>query len=251
MLLNCDVGESQDFAVVASDRDVMPFIDLANIACGYHAGSAPTMAATIELARHHGVTIGAHPSYPDRENFGRKSMVLTEQQLQAVLHAQIGSIDSLCLAQNAVLRYVKPHGALYNDMQANLDLFEQVVAVLAVENRGRPEPLRLMTLAMADQQPYLRIAERYQVPLWFEAFADRRYTNTGRLRSREYADAVLDNQAEIITQAKRFARAEPIMTVEGETIVICADTLCVHGDNPAAVATVASIRQALQHNKAD
>lgn len=249
MLLNCDVGESQDFALVVSDREVMPFIDLANIACGYHAGSAPTMAATIELARHHGVTIGAHPSYPDRENFGRKSMVLSDQQLNAVLHAQLGSIDSLCMAQNAVLRYVKPHGALYNDMQANLDLFEQVIAVVAAENRWRPEPLKLMTLAVADQQPYLDIAENYQVPLWFEAFADRRYTQNGRLRSREFVDAVLDTQADIIEQAERFARAESITTVEGEPLTIRADTLCVHGDNPVAVATVASIRKALQQIK--
>ncbi|PTB89798.1 LamB/YcsF family protein [Pseudidiomarina aestuarii] len=246
MLLNCDVGESQDLALVASDQEVFPYIDLANIACGYHAGSAPTMAATIELARHFGVTIGAHPSYPDRENFGRKSMVLSDQQLSAVLHAQIGSIDRLCMAQHTVLQYVKPHGALYNDMQANLELFEQVVAVVAAENRWRPEPLKLMTLATIDQQPYADIAECYQVPLWFEAFADRRYTEDGRLRSRDYADAVLDNQTAIITQAERFARGESITTVEGEPLMIRADTLCVHGDNPAAVATVAAIRQSLE-----
>lgn len=251
MLLNCDLGESNDFQVVATDREVMPYIDLANIACGYHAGSAPTMAATIQLALQHNVLIGAHPSYPDRENFGRKSMALNDAQIAAVLHAQIGSIDRLCQAHQAELRYVKPHGALYNDMQVNLERFEQVVAVVAAENRWRAKPLALMTLAIVDRTEVEAIAKRYQVPLWFEAFADRRYTETGHLRARTFADAVLNESEAIIQQAQSLAQARPIITVEGESLVIHADTLCVHGDNPAAIATVAAIRSALEQLKAD
>lgn len=251
MLLNCDMGESFGAWQMGNDAAVMPYIDMANIACGFHAGSPAIMAETVALAKQHQVLIGAHPAYPDLEGFGRRSMSFQQSELAAILTYQIGAMEAICAQQGETLAYVKPHGALYNDKQSQPHLFETVVQVLAERNRHRQQPLRLMTLAplvstantAATWQQQL--AHRYRVPLWFEAFADRRYEANGQLRARRHADAVLQTSAEILSQAQALAQQHPINASDGSSIQLQADTLCVHGDNAESIATVAAIRKAL------
>lgn len=247
--LNCDMGESYAAWTMGDDPAVMPYIDMANIACGFHAGGPAIMAQTIELAKHHRVTIGAHPAYPDLAGFGRRSLSFSETELQAILWYQLGAMQTLCDALGAQLSYVKPHGALYNDMQASSELFELVCRVVAQCNEVRAQrqlpPLYLLTLARADTQVPQRIAAKHGVQLWFEAFADRRYEADGRLRSRHHADAVLTERAAILQQVEAFKLGQPITAVDGSALVLAADTLCVHGDNPESIATVAAIRQLL------
>ncbi|RUO79675.1 hypothetical protein CWI83_01265 [Pseudidiomarina taiwanensis] len=242
------MAESADHGMVASDREVMPYIDMANIACGFHAGSAPTMLATIALAQQHGVELGAHPSYPDRENFGRTSMQLPAQELRALLLYQLGAMASLCRQANARLSYVKPHGALYNDMQNDRSLFRTVVESIASFNQNHGVSLYLVTLAHPDHAWQSEIAQQFNLALSFEAFADRRYQADGYLTPRRLAGAVLTDEAEILQQAQAFATGSPILCHDGSCLTITADTLCVHGDNPHAIATVSAIRQMLLSN---
>jgi len=247
--LNCDMGESYAAWTMGDDPAVMPYVDMANIACGFHAGGPAIMAQTITLAKRHHVTIGAHPAYPDLAGFGRRHLSFSKHELQAILWYQIGAMQSLCDALDAELSYVKPHGALYNDMQRSSELFEQVCAVVAqcntVRSKRQLPPLYLLTLATADTSLQQSIATKHGVQLWFEAFADRRYEADGQLRGRHHADAVLTDRAEILQQVEAFKRGQPITAADGSALVLAADTLCVHGDNPESIATVAAIRQRL------
>ncbi len=246
MLLNCDMGERCEAWPVGDDAAVMPHIDMASIACGFHAGEPAIMQATIHLAKQHQVRIGAHPGYPDIANFGRRSMQFSAIELRAILLYQIGALDALCRANGVALSYVKPHGALYNDKQKQRELFETVVATIADVNRERKQPLQLVTLAKLDNRWQEEIATDFQVPLLREVFADRRYDPDGSLRSRQHADAVLASRDDILQQALRFARGEAITASDGSQLTLSADTLCVHGDNPESVATIAAIRAALK-----
>ncbi|MDX1705689.1 5-oxoprolinase subunit PxpA [Pseudidiomarina sp.] len=246
MLLNCDMGERCEAWPVGDDAAVMPYIDMASIACGFHAGEPAIMQATICLAKSRQVQIGAHPGYPDLAHFGRRSMQFSASDLRAILLYQIGALDALCRANGVVLRYVKPHGALYNDKQKQPELFETIVRTIAEMNRHREPALQLVTLAKVDNRWQEDIAAKFEVQLLREVFADRRYDPDGSLRSREHADAVLTKRADILQQAVSFARGEPITASDGSKLTLAADTLCVHGDNPESIATVAAIRDALQ-----
>lgn len=247
--LNCDLGESFGAWQMGDDAKVMPYIDMANIACGFHAGGPVIMSETINLALAHQVTIGAHPAYPDIQGFGRRSLHFSATELKAILHYQIGAMQALCDTHYATLSYVKPHGALYNDMQRDQELFETICRALSELNEKRLEhdekPLFLVTLAGADNSVQQRIAVEYGLQLCFEAFADRRYEADGSLRARSYADAVITERELILAQAQAFANGQPIEAVDGSYLQLNPDTLCVHGDNAESIATVAAIRAAL------
>ncbi|WP_411360042.1 5-oxoprolinase subunit PxpA [Pseudidiomarina sp. YC-516-91] len=245
MELNCDLGEGFGAWRMGDDAAVMPYIDRANIACGFHAGDYLILQRTVRLAKEHGVCIGAHPSYPDLHGFGRRALQFDSDEIRAMLLYQIGAIAAVCHAEQVALRYVKPHGALYNAMQVDHELFRAVVKTLAEFNRGKPRPLQLMTLAKLQTATEREIAAEYEVPLLFEAFADRCYEDNGHLRSRQFDGAVLHQQEAIVQQALAFARGESISTYEGNSLQLEADTLCVHGDNPQALAALKALRRAL------
>ncbi|KPA97561.1 5-oxoprolinase subunit PxpA [Pseudomonas asplenii] len=241
LLLNCDIGESYGNWTMGLDAQVMPFIDCANIACGYHAGDPSIMRKTVSLALSNDVRIGAHPAYPDLVGFGRRSMACTPQEIQDLLHYQIGALDGICRAQGARVSYVKPHGALYNDMMANPQQLRSVVQAIAAYDRELP----LMLLAMRDNSAAQALADEFGVTLWFEAFADRAYDPEGRLVSRQLPGAVHHEPQRIIEQALTIARGDPLTASDGSALRLHADTLCVHGDNASSVEAVQRIREAL------
>ncbi|MDB5984011.1 MAG: hypothetical protein JWQ69_5026 [Pseudomonas sp.] len=241
LLLNCDIGESYGAWTMGLDAEVMPFIDCANIACGFHAGDPSVMRKTVALALSHNVMIGAHPAYPDLVGFGRRSMACSPAEIQDLLHYQIGALDGICRAQGSRVRYVKPHGAMYNDMMANPAQLRAVIEAIARYDVHLP----LMLLAMRDNSAAQALADEFGVQLWFEAFADRAYDSAGRLVSRQLPGAVHHDPETIIAQALTLARGEPLRASEGSDLLLSADTLCVHGDNASSVAAVQRIRQAL------
>lgn len=241
LLLNCDIGESYGAWTMGLDAEVMPYIDCANIACGFHAGDPSVMRKTVALAVAHDVTIGAHPAYPDLVGFGRRSMVCSAQEIQDLLHYQIGALDGVCRAQGTKVSYVKPHGALYNDMMANPAQLRAVVEAIARYNPQMP----LMLLAMRDNTAAQAIADEFGVTLWFEAFADRAYDALGRLVSRNLPGAVHHDPETIISQALTLSRGEALIASDGSELLLDAQTLCVHGDNASSIAAVQRIRQAL------
>lgn len=240
MKLNADLGESYGNWQQDVDADVMPYIDQANIACGYHAGDAKTMQATLSLAKQYGVDIGAHPSYPDLQGFGRRSMRIPREDLVPIIHAQIATLEGMAKCQGLHVQYVKPHGALYNDMMKDTEVFEDIA--VAIHEYHTKYPLMIQSLANNDRQ--IEVAEKYSVSLMYEAFADRRYTASGRLQSRQGVGAVLNAQ-QTLAQAKALIDSGTVTTNSGEQIHLKINSLCVHGDNPEALSVVKKIRMLL------
>ncbi len=237
--LNCDMGESYGAWVMGNDSTAMPFIDMANIACGFHASDPMIMSHTVALALKHDVKIGAHPSYPDLQGFGRRHMQLSAEEITQMIIYQVGALKAICESQNTELSYVKPHGALYNDMMKDMEVFESVVDAVSCFN------IPLMVLAKPDNQPLLDIADHYELPLLFEAFADRAYLQTGELAPRTRPGAVLTNEDDILNQVYQLAHVGKITTLDGNHLEVEADTLCVHGDNPHAIDLIQRIRRVL------
>jgi 5-oxoprolinase (ATP-hydrolysing) subunit A len=240
MKLNCDLGESFGSWQMGLDASAMPHIDMANIACGFHAGDADVMASTLQLAKQHKVTIGAHPAYPDLQGFGRRSMALSHAEIVHMMHYQIAALEGMAKTAGLTLEYVKPHGALYNDMMSKPNVFTAVLAAIAEYY----QPLKLMILATAEQDHYRQLAEQAGVTLLFEAFADRRYTDDGKLTPRSQAGAVL-SETEMLQQVQQLVQSGTVTTQSGNRLALQADTLCVHGDNPAAILQIAKIRELL------
>lgn len=241
LLLNCDMGESFGAWTMGLDDQVMPYVDCANIACGFHASDPSVMRKTAGLALANGVRIGAHPAYPDLVGFGRRSMQCSPQEVTDLLHYQIGALDGICRAQGGRVSYVKPHGALYNDMMQNPDLLRTVMHAVAAYDLALP----LMLLARRDNQPTRDLAAECAIELLFEAFADRGYDRDGYLLPRSQPGAVLHDPEQVVTQALKLANGQPLTASDGSELQLNADTLCVHGDNPAAIEAVKRIRIAL------
>jgi UPF0271 protein len=216
--LNCDLGEGCAF-----DRDLMPLISSANVACGFHAGDPATASATLAAAAEHGVAVGAHPGFPDRANFGRTEMQRTEQEIFEDSVYQIGALTGLARAHGLMLRYVKPHGALYN-MACRDDAVARPV-VRAAEQFGLP------VLGLPDSRLQALSAGRCRFVA--EGFADRRYQPDGTLVPRTRRDAFIENTADAIRQVEWLIAEKGI------------ETVCVHGDNPHAFAFVRELRTAL------
>ena len=246
LLLNCDIGESFGSWTMGLDAEVMPFIDCANIACGFHAGDPGIMRKTVSLALSNGVKIGAHPAYQDLVGFGRRSMAYSAQELQDIVHYQIGALDGICRAQGTRVSYVKPHGAMYNDMMANSAQLRAVLQAVAAYDRSLP----LMLMATRDNSAAQLLGDEYGVTLWFEAFADRAYDSAGRLVSRQLPGAVYHDPEKIIEQALTIARGGNLVASDGSNVLLRANTLCVHGDNASSVAAVRRIREALDQQSA-
>ena len=221
MKLNCDLGEGADCEVA-----VMPFIDQANIACGAHAGNPELIQQTMALAQQHGVSVGAHPGYPDRERFGRVSMNLSPEEISILVAEQVAVLTEL-----GDVDYVKPHGALYHDMMGR----DEVLLAIQCAIEGR--------MLMVQAQPGVR---KNDTGLIFEAFADRRYTDSGELQSRNEVGSVL-GEDEILEQVRLLVKEGAVRTISGRRLELRADSLCVHGDNPTGVRLIPSIREILDN----
>ena len=244
MKLNCDLGESFGQYTLGCDEQAMAVIDMANIACGFHAGDPNVMAHTLSLAKQHNVEIGAHPSYPDRQGFGRRSMQLSNTELTNLLHYQIATLEGMAKVQGLSLSYVKPHGALYNDMAANSELLTTIAQAIA----SYPSELKLMVLGRVNNSQAIQIAQKAGIELLFEVFADRQYNPDGSLVSRNLAGAVHD-ETKLLEQVSELKQFGTITTRGGSKLTLQCDSLCVHGDNPSAVAQIAKIKQIIGSNE--
>lgn len=241
MKLNCDMGESFGQWQLGMDQAVMPHIDMANIACGFHAADPLTMQQTVALAKQHKVAVGAHPGYPDLIGFGRRHISCTADEIHALILYQVGALSAFCQQQNIPLSYVKPHGALYNDMMKNEDILIAILKGIADFNSD----LSLMLMAKTDNSRSEVLAAKFNVPLIFEAFADRCYTDDGLLQDRSLPGAVFSDHNQIINQAIQLATQGTVTSNSGKLIALHADTICVHGDNHHAIESIVQIKSAL------
>jgi UPF0271 protein len=241
LLLNCDLGENSSLENSNVDAVVMPFIDQANIACGYHAGSPRIMRQTINYALQHNVTIGAHPSYPDRENFGRISMNIPNKELINLVKAQIETLVDIGKKVGANVSYVKPHGALYNDMMANGHIRSAIMQAISEYSHE----LKFMLQATPQSDMHKEEALIFGLDLIFEVFADRCYTDDGALLNRKLSGAV-HNREKMLSQVAQLKNERSITTVSGQILFLEADSICVHGDNAEGVAAIKQIRELIQ-----
>jgi UPF0271 protein len=220
--LNADVGEG-----CGQDAALMPLISSANIACGIHAGDNDSMREAVALALEHGVAIGAHPSFPDREHFGRREMQLDARELHQCIVAQIESLANVAAAAGAQLRHVKPHGALYNMAARDEAIAETVVAAI------RSVDPALMMFGLAGSV-MLTVAERLGLRAISEAFADRAYRPDGSLLPRNQQGSVLHDETAVASRAVAMVQGGAVIAVDGSQVAIRADTICLHGDAPGA-----------------
>lgn len=239
MDLNADVGESFGAYALGADTALMPLLSSANIACGFHAGDPLVMARTVRLAVQHGVAIGAHPGYRDLVGFGRRELDATPDEIENDVLYQIGALAAFARAESVTLTHVKPHGALYNVATARIEIARAIARAVA---RFDPQ-LILVGLANsvlidAGRELGLRVAR--------EGFPDRAYNRDGMLRSRREPGAVIHDPVRVAEQAARMVCDQCVITPEGDTVSLIVDTLCLHGDNPAAVENARAVRAALE-----
>ncbi|WP_339719519.1 5-oxoprolinase subunit PxpA [uncultured Paraglaciecola sp.] len=242
MKLNCDLGESFGIWQLGQDDKLMPHIDMANIACGFHAGDAHVIHKTLQLAKQHKVEVGAHPSYPDKLGFGRRSMLCSKQEIIELVHYQVAALDGMAKNLGIDISYVKPHGALYNDMMSDESVCDAIFEAISSYHR----PLKLMLLATPKQQRFRDQADASGITLIFEAFSDRRYTENGHLMSRKDPQAVL-NEAEMIQQVTSLMESGEVICDTGKKIPLQADSLCVHGDNDQAIKVIQELKRLCQN----
>ena len=236
--LNSDLGESYGSWSMGNDEQILPIVSSANIACGFHAGDPKSILQTLKQAAHLKVSVGAHVSYPDLVGFGRRNMDVAYDELYADVLYQISALQGLAQVAGTSVRYVKPHGALYNTIATNLDQAKAVIdAILAYDSS-------LVLVALAGS-PLIEFARKQGLRVVSEAFADRAYHRDGTLVSRRQEGAVLHDVEMIAERVLDMIKKKGVMSIEGEFTPLKADTICLHGDSLGALQMAKVIRQTL------
>lgn len=239
--LNCDLGEWKTKDGALLDEAIMPFISSCNIACGGHIGNKESMKATIELAQKYGVAIGAHPGYPDPENFGRIVMDIDSGSLKDSIIEQIGTFKKYLDEAGAELHHIKPHGALYN--QAVKDEATAKVILEAIKHDWSGIKMYLPEGSISSE-----LALDQGLKVVYEVFADRVYEDDLKLRSRTFPDAVLDDEADVIAQLRHLILEGKVLTYSGIKKSIKAETVCLHSDTPGAFILAQTINTFLRQH---
>ncbi|MBF7993987.1 MULTISPECIES: 5-oxoprolinase subunit PxpA [Rahnella] len=230
--LNADLGEG-----CANDEALLQLVSSANIACGFHAGDAQTMQQSVRWALKYGVAIGAHPSFPDRENFGRTAMQLPPETVYAQVVYQLGALAAITRAEGGKMVHVKPHGMLYNQAATDALLADAIArAVYDVD-----PTLRLVGLAGSE---LIRAGERLGLQTRQEVFADRRYQSNGTLVPRSQPDAMIESDELALDQTLAMVREQKVLSREGVWVPVQADTVCLHGDGEHALTFARRLREA-------
>ncbi len=230
--LNADLGEGGD-----QDEALLALVSSANICCGAHAGNSETIGQALRSAREYGVAVGAHPGYADPEHFGRRPLQLSERELATQLQEQLQRLRALAADHQLTLAHIKPHGALYNQAARDRDFARRLVAILAEFDAS-------LTLVAPAGSELLTAGVQAGLTTRAEAFADRRYDDDGQLLSRSDPRALISDASEAIEQSLRLVREGTLYSVNGRRLELQADTLCLHGDTPEALAFARSLHEA-------
>ena len=237
--LNADLGESFGPWKMGSDDAMLGIVNSANVACGYHAGDPSVMLKTVALARDNGVSVGAHPGFPDLQGFGRRRMDIPLDELEAMLIYQIGALDACARAQGLRVTHVKPHGAL-----SNIACAERKVADAVARAVKRLDPALILLAPAASQ---MILAGREQgLPIVEEVFADRAYLDDGNLVPRSQPGAMVHGAEASLAHVMRMVEEKALISITGKRIPVNPQSICVHGDNAEAVATARALREGLE-----
>jgi UPF0271 protein len=243
--LNCDLGESFGVWPMGNDAAMIELATSVNIACGFHAGDADTMKKTVDLARTHGVSIGAHPGYRDLHGFGRRPIAgLTSSEIENLVAYQIGALQAIATMAGHKVTHVKAHGALSNVA------CEDDTTARAIASAIKAVDPALVFVVLANSR-LVTAGEAVGLPMVHEVFADRAYEDDGSLVSRRKPGAVLHNADDIARRVVRMLQSGEVISITGKTIKMRMDTVCIHGDTPGAVSIARALRKALKDNGID
>lgn len=231
--LNCDMGEG-----IGNDEAIMQYITSANIACGYHAGDEDTMRQTVALAKRFNVAIGAHPSFQDRENFGRSEMSLSPSEIYQLVQQQMKILQKIAYEYDMGVDHVKPHGALYNMAARNKEIAKAIAQAVYDYNKN-------LVLFGLSGSLSLKEAMALGLTAKSEVFADRTYQDDGSLTPRSQPDAMIEDDEKALQQALQMVKTGTVRSLSGNEVKITADTICIHGDGPHALAFAKKIYHAL------
>ncbi len=237
--INSDLGESFGAWTMGNDAEVLKIVRTANVACGFHASDPVVMVDTVKLCAANGVSIGAHPGFPDLQGFGRRAMKLTPAELEAVTAYQIGALQAIAAMNGAKVTHVKPHG-----MMANMSTEDEDMA-LCIARAIRAVDRDLIFLAQA-QTVQVTTARKAGLRVAEEVFADRTYGDNGLLTPRRLPNAMIHGPAESLAHVKRMVEEQAIFSLSGKKIPCRVDSVCVHGDGADAVATARAVREGLE-----
>lgn len=236
--LNSDLGEGFGPWSMGDDETVLSLVTSANVACGGHAGDPETMHRTLSVAARHGVTVGAHPGYADREGFGRRVIPMSTDEVTRMVAAQIGTLQAVAALVPIEVRYVKPHGALANLAAADAEVAAAIVDAV----QGVGDDLALLAISGTEVE---RVARERGVTVYSEIFADRGYQSTGHLVPRSEAGALITDSRQAVDRLLEFLETGHMPVVDGDPIPLEAHSICVHGDSPHAVDMTRTIRDEL------
>jgi UPF0271 protein len=236
--LNCDMGEGYGRYEIGNDQEIMPLISSSNIACGFHAGDPIKIDQTLRMALDHDVKIGAHPSYPDLQGFGRRSMKMSLTELNASMAYQICAVKGMAEMHGAQLHHVKPHGALYNDSSKDEALTRIIYTTIA----GIDSQLLIFGLPGSAHE---YVANEMGMEFWAEGFADRLYDPDGHLLSRGEEGALITDPKLASDQVRLLVEKDQVVTSDGSTLSLKVQTICVHGDNPSVLAILEAIHPSM------
>ncbi len=236
--LNADVGESAAGSASHPDLGIFPHITSANIACGFHAGDPGVMRATVELAREHGVAVGAHPGFPDPEGFGRRELQFSPADVEYFVAHQVGALAGIAAGLGVRLQHVKPHGALFNMAVRDAALADAIAKAAASIDRT------LILFGLPGSE-ILAAGRRAGLRTAAEGFADRAYTPDGTLVPRSLAGSVIHDPEVVVRRGVRMVLDRTVEAVDGSAVTLTIDSLCVHGDTPGAAGLASRLRDAL------
>ena len=236
--LNCDLGEAFGNYSFGGDKDIIPLITSANIACGFHAGDENVMNETIQLAKENNVGIGAHPGLPDLQGFGRRKMDIKPKEIYNLVVYQLGALNGFCKIHGTRMNHVKPHGALYNMGAKNKEIAQAIAQAVYDFDKS-------LVLVGLSNTLLISEAEALGLRTASEVFADRRYEDDGQLVSRQESDATITNTDEALQQVLKMVTENKVVSKNGKEIDLQADTICVHGDGAHALDFVTQIRKKL------
>lgn len=239
--INCDLGEGFGNYKMPYDEKILPYVTSINVACGFHAGDPLIMEETVRLALKYNVKIGAHPSYPDLQGFGRREMNLSPKEIYAFVLYQLGALSAMVKVNGAELHHVKPHGALYNQSANNEKNANAIISAVKDFNSD-------LILYCLSGSLIAKMAEEQGIKVYHEVFADRNYNDDGTLVHRSNPNALIKEEKQMLEHVERIMHSKKILTINNNLIDIKADTICIHGDGEHALQfarNVANIKQKL------
>ncbi|WP_419768722.1 5-oxoprolinase subunit PxpA [Arcobacter sp.] len=225
--LNCDVGDSFGIWKMGNDEEIMPYINMANLACGFHAGDALNMEKAVSLAVKYNVQMGAHIAYQDLSGFGRRKIVYSLEEILAIVIYQMGALNAFCKIYGKSISYVKPHGSLFNDMMDDESIFKSILSAISAYDKN----IKLVILSSQKNEKYKQIALLYGISLILEVYVDRNYHDEGFILSRSEKDSFINDELDIIQRVETLKERGYITSKNGIKLFLQADTICLHGSS--------------------